>query len=206
MPSINRKGLFLLVPVWFLIIFGCTTAPGVTSINEAPVPSPSFTSTEATTTSGTSAPATSTPAAQPTFTLTTPLNLTPTIPSFFEKNAGVAGLDPKDLNAVYWIIHDALGANNPAPLAALVHYPLATCQTFEQKISTPQEFIQAYPTLMDEETRQRLYEQKPEDLGISYRGVMFGTGEIWVSGLCDPDQTTCAVFIIKFMNYCLATM
>jgi hypothetical protein len=106
---------------------------------------------------------------------------------------------------VYWIIHDALGANNPAPLAALAHYPLATCQTFEQKISTPQEFIQAYPTLMDEETRQRLYEQKPEDLGISYRGVMFGTGEIWVSGLCTPDQTICAVYIIKFMNYCQPT-
>jgi hypothetical protein len=197
----NHNRMFLLVILVFCALAGCRQSENLPS----PSFSPDFTAAFVTDTQPKVQPPTSSPTIQftPTHTL---LQMSPTssiaYPPIFKQNSAVAGMDPDELMAVYTIIHNALGANDPKPLADLVHYPLVGCNRCGgQVIETPEDFIQAYTHLMDEKARLRMYELKPEDLWGSYQGISMGN--IFLSGLCEiGNQQSCAIYIVRFMDFC----
>ena len=206
-PVTRQAGKHNRFPFLVILVFCTLAGCRQTGIPPSPIASPDFTAAFVTDTR----PKLPTPTSSPTLRRTPSYTLPPpsstsgaTLPNIFEQLSAPSGMDPYELMAVYTAIHDALGANDPKPLAELVHYPLIGCNRCSGLvIETPDDFLQAYPDLMDEETRLRLSEQQPEDLMGNWHGVMFGSGELWLGDFCEEENfQSCTVHISKFGNYC----
>jgi hypothetical protein len=150
-----------------------------------------------------------------TFTLTPSMTLSPSItkthiwagpiPDTILERASVSGMTPEEIMDTYYIIHNALGANDPSMITDLIWYPLIGCNRCGGRtVKTPNDFIKLYHDKMNEKTRSKLFSQKPEELFINYEGVMFGNGEIWFSKLCkNNDPQSCNIYIDMFLYYCM---
>lgn len=88
----------------------------------------------------------------------------------------------------------AVGRDDRAALANMVHYPLRQnhngVATFYH---TQADFIEDYPIIFNEAVRAAVLGQDFTELFANYKGIMYGRGELWVSELCvdysDPCNT-----------------
>lgn len=89
----------------------------------------------------------------------------------------------------YYIFFDALKENiakkDKTAVAAVVKYPLFVQLKGKQvKIKTSKQFIHNYDAIITPKIEQIVKEQKFEGMLATYRGMAFGNGEIWFSGIC----------------------
>jgi hypothetical protein len=200
--------------LFFIVLAGCRQEATPPSPTASPEFTATMTNTRTSSPSSTAAPTirptptqtatpTSTPSPTRSFQLATPAPST-TYPPNIERLSIYSGMEAWEIVAVYTVIHNALVADDPKPLAELIHYPIIGCgRCGGLTLETPEDFIKAYPSLIVEKTRLALAREKLEELGGNYMGVMFGGGEIWVSALCpDASCQTHTIYIIKFIDYC----
>ena len=90
--------------------------------------------------------------------------------------------------AVIRQLQRAVAANDTAAVAALVNYPFVTVRDGESlRVADAEAFVREYDRIMTPPIAEAIKRQKYSQLMVNYKGVMFGNGEAWVSGICKDD-------------------
>lgn len=83
-------------------------------------------------------------------------------------------------------------------VAEWIAYPIGVTvdgQAFS--IEGPAEFVERYDTVITEEVREAVANQRYDDLFVNAEGVMFGNGQMWISGVCGDDA--CTEFAVRIV-------
>jgi len=84
-------------------------------------------------------------------------------------------------------------------VAAFVRYPIVvTINGRKRTITSAAAFVKAYDAIMTPDIVAAVKGQKYEDLFVNYQGVMFGTGEVWINGICLDRK--CKSFVPKVVT------
>lgn len=85
-------------------------------------------------------------------------------------------------------IQFAIAEGDAAGVAAWVAYPITINPTGDALvIENEAEFVQHYGDFMTDEIVNAVATQEYGDLFVNAEGVMFGNGQLWVSGVCRDD-------------------
>jgi len=68
----------------------------------------------------------------------------------------------------------------------------------ERVFESEQDFHAAYDEIMTPEIKAAVVEQRYEDMFVNSEGVMFGNGQMWISGICRDDA--CAQFDVRIIT------
>jgi hypothetical protein len=95
----------------------------------------------------------------------------------------------------------AVADGDKAAVAALVSYPLAvTLDGKQTSIPDAMAFVGHYDQIVTPAIARVIKAQAYRDLMVNGRGVMFGSGETWISGICRPDSADCSEFDVKVIT------
>jgi predicted lipid-binding transport protein (Tim44 family) len=98
--------------------------------------------------------------------------------------------------AVIQQFQKAVADKDAATVASLVDYPFtATIEGQRVEIADREAFVQHYDEIVTAAIARAITEQKYSQLMVNYKGVMFGSGEAWINGIC-KDQA-CEKFDVR---------
>lgn len=84
-------------------------------------------------------------------------------------------------------------------VAAFVRYPIVVSIGGRKRtITSAAAFVKAYGSIMTPDIVGAVKSQKYEDLFVNYQGVMFGSGEVWINGICLDRK--CKSFVPKVVT------
>lgn len=96
-------------------------------------------------------------------------------------------------------IQAAVGAGDAAVVADWVSYPITVREGGDEiTVEGPEDFIAQYDQIITDAISQVVVSQKYQDLFVNADGVMFGNGEVWLSGICKDDA--CSDFDVKIVT------
>jgi hypothetical protein len=88
--------------------------------------------------------------------------------------------------AVILSFQKAVAAHDSATVARLVSYPISvSINGPKTTVRNAKAFIANYDAIMTPDIVAAIKNQKYEDLFVNSQGVMFGRGQVWVSGVCE---------------------
>jgi hypothetical protein len=97
------------------------------------------------------------------------------------------------------VIHQfqqAVADKDAATVASLVNYPFtATIDGKRVKIANGDAFVQQYEKIVTPAIAKAITQQKYSELMVNYKGVMFGSGEAWINGIC--KDKACQKFDVR---------
>jgi hypothetical protein len=131
------------------------------------------------------------------------------VASLFCPAAGAVGPDGlTDTEATVFLasLQDAIRAENPGQVAALVKFPLRVGFSSRQSprpdrvvnIANAEEFIRRYSELFTPEVRAAVLSQPSDTLFRNWQGVMIGNGELWYADVCRDKQ--CSAHRIRVIS------
>ncbi|UXN75767.1 hypothetical protein N8D56_26355 (plasmid) [Devosia sp. A8/3-2] len=104
--------------------------------------------------------------------------------------------DHTKYQAVIEALQTAVAARDAKGVAALVDYPIGVAVGGkEMNIKTAKAFEENYAEIITPTIAKVITEQKYADLFVNYKGIMFGDGQVWISGICNDDE--CKSFDVK---------
>ncbi|WP_296223665.1 hypothetical protein [Ralstonia sp. UBA689] len=109
-----------------------------------------------------------------------------------------AGLDLPEASAFFACLKIASRRDDKDTLSQLIRYPLRI--NGRNAVRTPAEFKRAYPTIFNNKVKRAIEAQQFEDLFVSYRGLMVGGGEVWISGVATSSPGKTSIKIISVNN------
>ena len=118
-----------------------------------------------------------------------------------DTNATIDGvlMDHVPFRAAFDAIQKAVADGDKAAFAGWVSYPIdLTVAGKPMTIKDAKHFEEHYDAILTEEIRNAVTSQKWSALFANYQGVMFGDGELWLSGICKDDK--CANFDVKIIT------
>lgn len=93
----------------------------------------------------------------------------------------------------------AVADKDAKAVAALVHYPFgATIDGKSVVIKDPAGFVAHYDKIVTSPIADAIVKQKYADLFVNYKGVMFGSGQAWLNGICKDNA--CKAFDVKVVT------
>ncbi|MEL1265887.1 hypothetical protein [Pseudoxanthomonas putridarboris] len=97
--------------------------------------------------------------------------------------------DPGPFRDVFDRLQQAVKADDRKAVAALVDYPLTVRPKGgpARAIHDQEAFVAHWDTIMTEEVRKAVLEQKYAELFVNWRGVMVGSGQVWMNAICQDD-------------------
>ena len=108
-------------------------------------------------------------------------------------------MDHVPFRAAFDAIQKAVADGDKAAFASWVSYPIdLTVAGKPMTIKDAKHFEEHYDAIMTEEIRNAITSQTWSTLFANYQGVMFGDGELWLSGICKDDK--CAKFDVKIIT------
>ncbi|CAJ0684602.1 hypothetical protein LMG18091_00211 [Ralstonia wenshanensis] len=60
--------------------------------------------------------------------------------------------------------------------------------------------MKAYPMIFNPRVKAAIDAQRFEDVFVSYRGIMIGNGEVWISGISERGRSKPTIKIISINN------
>ncbi|CAJ0818188.1 hypothetical protein LMG19087_03348 [Ralstonia wenshanensis] len=112
-----------------------------------------------------------------------------------------AGLNLEEARMFFDCLKIATMHDDGDTLSQLIRYPLRTGSSKREIIiRTPAAFKKAYPVIFDAKVKHAIETQRFEDLFVSYRGLMVGNGEVWISGIVDPISGKTIIKVIAINN------
>lgn len=107
--------------------------------------------------------------------------------------------DHTKYQAVIVAFQKAVADGDKQAVAALVDYPIGvTIDGKPKTIKDAQAFVADCDRFMTPAIVKVITEQKYEDLFVNDKGVMFGSGEAWINGICRDDA--CEDFDVKVVT------
>jgi pyruvate/2-oxoglutarate dehydrogenase complex dihydrolipoamide acyltransferase (E2) component len=101
--------------------------------------------------------------------------------------------------AVIRDLQAAVAADDAARVASLVQYPIsADIGGKKTTLKTENDFVARYQELMTPDIRKAIVDTKYGDLFVNYKGVMFGSGQAWINGICKDAK--CKEFDVKLVT------
>lgn len=97
---------------------------------------------------------------------------------------------PATFQTFFSDLKQAVQRHDAAAVAALVSYPITVNPHTRsaKRVRTPKAFVASYDSIVTPHIADVIEKQKYEDLFVNYRGAMFGSGEVWVAGVCKDKQ------------------
>lgn len=93
----------------------------------------------------------------------------------------------------------AVAANDAAKVATLVHYPIGVDIGGKPVVlKNEREFVARYEQFMTPDIRTAIVGTKYAELFVNYKGIMFGSGQAWINGICKDDR--CQAFDVKVVT------
>lgn len=112
-----------------------------------------------------------------------------------------AGLNLDEARMFFDCLKVATKRDDKNTLSQLIQYPLRLPATKGgSNIRTPAAFRKAYPLIFNAKVKNAIEAQRFEDLFVSYRGLMAGTGEVWMSGIVGKSSCNTTIKIITINN------
>jgi hypothetical protein len=113
--------------------------------------------------------------------------------------------DPAKFQAFFADLKEAVQKHDADAVAALVNYPITVNPRTKaaKRVRTPKAFVAGYDSIITPHIADVIEKQKYEDLFVTYRGAMFGSGEVWVGGICKDKvckQTDLRIITIQNTN------
>jgi hypothetical protein len=101
-----------------------------------------------------------------------------------------AGISEADARQAFGALQSAVRANDASAVADLVVFPLRInlANGKHRSIDERKQFLVEYPVLFDDTLRTVVLEQKFEGLFVNAAGIMFGKGQLWMSGVCQRPE------------------
>ena len=98
--------------------------------------------------------------------------------------------DPAKVQSVVTELKQAVAKHDAATVAALVSYPITVNPRTRKamRIRTSDAFIASYDRIITSHIADVIEKQKYEDLFVNYQGAMFGSGEVWIAGICRDKE------------------
>ncbi|SDQ61563.1 hypothetical protein [Pseudoxanthomonas sp. CF125] len=105
-------------------------------------------------------------------------------------------------HAKYRIVIDAyqkaVAEGDKEAVAALIDYPFST--TIDGKrtsLKSASGFVSNYDKIVTPAIASVIKAQKYSELMVNSKGVMFGSGETWINGICKKGSADCSEFEVK---------
>ncbi|MBS1820442.1 MAG: hypothetical protein JST61_00460 [Acidobacteria bacterium] len=98
--------------------------------------------------------------------------------------------DPVQFQIFFADLKQAVQKHDAATVAALVSYPITINPRTKsaKRIRSAKAFIAGYDSIVTPHIAEVIEKQKYENLFVNYRGAMFGSGEVWVIGVCKDKE------------------
>jgi hypothetical protein len=92
----------------------------------------------------------------------------------------------------------AVAEGDKVAVAALIDYPLAaTIDGKRTSIKNAADFVGNYDKIVTPAIADAIKAQKYSELMVNGKGVMFGSGETWINGICKKGSADCSEFEVK---------
>jgi hypothetical protein len=98
-------------------------------------------------------------------------------------------------------VQAAVNEGDAEAFAEWVAYPITVAATGDGEeitLETPDDVIAHYDAFITDEIIEAVSTQLYEELFVNAEGIMFGNGELWLSGVCADDA--CAEFEVKIIT------
>ena len=106
----------------------------------------------------------------------------------------VAGIDDAaEFEKVFNTVKSFVAKGEKEKVAEYVNYPLTSANI---TVTSKEEFIKSYDSIITEDVKNALINQKVEETFVNYKGVMVGNGQIWFSAIYDNNSK-----IMKYLIY-----
>ena len=106
--------------------------------------------------------------------------------------------DHTKYQAVINAYQKAVAEGDKEGVAALIDYPLAvTIDGKQTSIKDAADFVRNYDKIVTPAIASLIKAQKYSELMVNGKGVMFGSGETWINGICKKGSADCSEFEVK---------
>ena len=106
--------------------------------------------------------------------------------------------DHAKYRAVIDAYQKAVAAGDKEAVAALVDYPFsATIDGKRTPIKNAAGFVENYDKIVTPAIASAIKAQKYSELMVNGKGVMFGSGQTWINGICKKGSADCSEFEVK---------
>ncbi|MGI9170318.1 MAG: hypothetical protein ACR2FH_09110 [Caulobacteraceae bacterium] len=106
--------------------------------------------------------------------------------------------DHAPYRAAFVAVQRAVGAHDAGALAAWVGYPLRVkVHGRARTVRTPAAFVADYDAIVTPAIARAVTAQKYQALFVNAKGVMFGSGQLWLNGIC--ADTACKAFEVRIV-------
>lgn len=96
--------------------------------------------------------------------------------------------DHTKYQAVTTKLQQAVVAHDAASVAELVAYPIRVkVNGKEIMLKSARAFVKYYDAIMTPKTTKAIVDQEYDRLFVNYQGIMFGSGQVWISGICHDN-------------------
>jgi len=100
----------------------------------------------------------------------------------------VAGIDDAvEFEKVFNTVKSLVSKGEKEKVAEYISYPLTSANI---TVTTKEEFIKNYDSIITEGVKNALVNQKVEETFVNYKGVMVGNGQIWFGAIIDNNSNT----------------
>ena len=99
-----------------------------------------------------------------------------------------AGLTEASARTFFDALQAAVKANDTIRIADLIEYPVRVNGPGRPRAVTRAQFLAKPDAVLTDRIRRQVLAQQFDDLFVNAEGVMFGSGELWFSGVCDKDS------------------
>ena len=110
--------------------------------------------------------------------------------------------DPIKFHDVFTQLQQSVAKHDAAAVAAMVSFPITINPRTNKamRVRTSQAFAVSYDKIITPYIAKVIEDQKYEELFVNYQGAMFGSGEVWLAGICkdkDCKQTDIRIKTIQ---------
>lgn len=106
--------------------------------------------------------------------------------------------DHAQYRAVIDAYQKAVAEGDKQAVAALIDYPFsATLDGKRTSIKNAAGLVENYDKIVTPVIANAIKTQKYSELRVSGKGVMFGSGETWINGICKQGSADCSEFEVK---------
>ena len=179
----------LLLGTAFAILLGACNKPADTPAPEAPAPEAS-----ATPAGDTAAPRAQASAPAPETSVTSAEAGDKAVDDAIDTLLGDHARYQEVINAY----QKAVAQRDKEAVAALIDYPFsASTDGKRTSIKNAAGFVENYDKIVTPAIADVIKAQKYSELMVNGKGVMFGSGETWINGICKKGSADCSEFEVK---------